>query len=240
LWLDAGQSSSMTLDGSAVTAWASRVGGVSVTQAVTNNAPAYASSVAGLNNRPALLFDGSNDVLLNTATGLLASGSPAMTLIVAHRFGATIATNCIFDIAQGSTYAGTGTIRRFFPASNFGGGNARPAYFAYGGRDLRYDSSDSAVSTAYVHSVVVADGNSSLTNPLYYRNGAVSAATLVGASGSVQFTPSRFSVGSSSQAAAEFYSGHIAEVLLYSRALSNSERLRLERYLGTRYGVTVA
>lgn len=246
LWLNASDASSITLDGTAVTAWASRVGSASVTQSVTNNAPAYASSVAGLNNRPALLFDGTNDVLLNTATGLLATGSPAMTLIIAHRTGASLGTNCIFDIAQGSAYAGNGTIRRLLVSQAFGSPHAANApYVAIGNRDASYANSVTSASTAYIHSLaVVGDANTSASNPLYYRNGANSVRALATGTaftdGSISFTPQRFSVGSSSQGAAEFYTGHVAEVLLYSRVLSDSERLRIERYLGTKYGITVA
>lgn len=238
LWLNASDTTKVTLDGTSVTAWASGVGSASVTQSVTNNAPTYESSVSGLNAKPALLFDGSNDILLNTSTGLFATGEPAMTLIVAHRPAVATGNRCLFDVAQGSSYAGTGTIRRFFSVASYG--TAGAPYWAFGGRDAVYANSATSANTAYVHSLVLPSGSSSASNPAYYRNGTLSARSSAGADGTVTFTPDRFSIGSSSQGATEFYSGHIAEVLFYSRALSDSERLSIERFLGTKYGITVA
>jgi len=238
LWLDASDITKLTRDGTAVTAWASGVGSASVTQGVTNNAPTYESSVAGLNNKPALSFNGTNNILLNTSTGLFATGEPAMTLIVAHRPAIATGSRCLFDIAQSSSYLGTGTIRRFFSVAVYG--SPGHPYWAFGGRDATYANSATSANTAYVHSLVLPSGNSSATNPTYYRNGTSSARTSAGADGSVTFTPDRFSIGSSSQGVSEFYSGHIAEVLFYSRALSDAERLRIERYLGAKYGITVA
>lgn len=239
LWLDASTISTITQDGTSVTAWASRSGSLSVTQSVTNNAPTYESSVSGLNSKPALLFDGTNDILLNTTSGLLAAGEPAMTLFVAHR-PSTIGNNCVFDIAQGASYAGTGTIRRFLSSANYS--QAGRAYFAFGTRDFLYNNSQTLANVAAIHGIVVAAGDvsSAAPNPVYYKNGTSSAPTNTVATGDVTFTPSRFSVGSSSQGASEFYSGHIAEVLLYNKALSDAERLSVERYLGSKYGITVA
>lgn len=41
-------------------------------------------------------------------------------------------------------------------------------------------------------------------------------------------------------AGVQFFNGRIAEVLAYSTVLSDALRLRVERYLGARYGITVA
>lgn len=236
LWLDATADTTLTRDGTAVTAWASRSGSLSVTQSDTTKAPTYASSVAGLNSKPALLFDGSNDILLNTATGILAAGEPAMTLFVAHQ-PSTIGNNCVFDIAQGASYAGTGTIRRLLSSANYS--QAGRAYFAFGTRDFHYNNSETLANVAAIHGIVVAAGDvsSAVPNPVYYKNGTSSAPANTVATGDVTFTPSRFSVGSSSQGASEFYAGHIAEVLLYSTALSAADRQRVEGYLAWKFGL---
>lgn len=240
LWLNASDATSLTLDGTAVTAWASRVGSLSVTQSVVNNAPAYASSVSGLNNNPALLFDGSNDVLLNTSSGLLDANQSA-TILIAHRIGTATGNRVVFDIAQGAGPGNAiGGLKRFLTSQSYN--TSLAPYFATSQRDFVFGNSLSAADTSYVHCIAFdAAVNSSATNPLYYRNGVGSARTvLVGSDGSMASTPTRFSVGNGSQGASEFYSGHLAEILVYGRVLSDGERLAIERYYGAKYGISVA
>lgn len=58
---DAEIASSLSTSGSNVTAWRDLVSGHEVAQATADNQPAY--SATGINSRPALSFDGSNDYL---------------------------------------------------------------------------------------------------------------------------------------------------------------------------------
>lgn len=242
LWLDANDDSTLTTSGSSVSEWRNKAGTAHVSQSTANNQPTV-ETVSGLNGRKALLFDGVNDILLNTTSGLVASSpsNPAFTVIIAHRTGTLSGSHVPFDIAQGASVVTNG-IRRIITSQR--GGGVVPidsVYVAFGNRDAVIGNSITASNTAYVHSFVFLSETTSAGNPRYFRNGITSTRTLTGQSDGVPtFTPSRFSVGSSSQGAAENYVGHIAEICVYTGALTDFQRLSVERYLGTKYGIAVA
>ncbi|MFM6272695.1 MAG: hypothetical protein ACKPFA_40420, partial [Dolichospermum sp.] len=63
LWLDAADSSTITLNGSTVSQWNDKSGnGRNAIQATATNQPAYTAN--GLNGKPVLTFDGINDFLV--------------------------------------------------------------------------------------------------------------------------------------------------------------------------------
>jgi len=72
------------------------------------------------------------------------------------------------------------------------------------------------------------------TNHTFYANGA--AKTAVGSTGT--FNISRCAVGAG-LTNSDGMQGDIAEVLIYSSALSNTDREAVEDYLGAKYGITI-
>ena len=66
LWLDAEDTDSITLNGSTVSQWSDKSGNDRhATQSTAANQPTY--SATGLNGKPSLLFDGTNDVMLGVS-----------------------------------------------------------------------------------------------------------------------------------------------------------------------------
>jgi hypothetical protein len=73
LWWDAEDADSLTLAGSAVTAWEDKSAGFAVSQATGASQPAL--SATAVNNRPGIVFDGTDDYMTSAGTpGNVAAG----------------------------------------------------------------------------------------------------------------------------------------------------------------------
>lgn len=82
-WWDASDSSTLTLSGSAVSAWASKVGGISASQATAANQPVY--SATARNSLPGVTFDGSNDYLdISSIAGFPVSDATGSLFVVGY------------------------------------------------------------------------------------------------------------------------------------------------------------
>ena len=60
------------------------------------------------------------------------------------------------------------------------------------------------------------------------------------ASGTLDTTQTTTAIGTYRQAAANFMSGYIGEIIAYTRVLTADERKKVESYLGNKWGITVA
>ncbi|MFM6331635.1 MAG: hypothetical protein ACKPFE_02605 [Dolichospermum sp.] len=97
LWLDAADSSTIILNGSTVSQWRDKSGNERhATQATAANQPAYQAT--GLNGRPTIGFDGTNDALLSSFSLAL----PA-TVIVVFRINAYKSFGVIYGNATTNT-----------------------------------------------------------------------------------------------------------------------------------------
>lgn len=103
LWLDAEDTTTITLNGSSVSQWNDKSGnGRNVTQGTAANQPTY--QAAGLNSKPTLSFDGTNDFLLGTSNiGL--SGNPSFSLFTVQT---GVAASSQVWVASGQNIAGKG------------------------------------------------------------------------------------------------------------------------------------
>lgn len=103
LWLDSADFNTLVLNGSTVTSWVDKSGnGRTATQTTTANQPTY--NRTGYNNKPALSFDGTND-LLNMTDGSMPTGDSNYSVFAVIKFNA-VANNIVIGRAPG---AGTGT-----------------------------------------------------------------------------------------------------------------------------------
>jgi len=228
LWLDGGDAASVTLDGSNnVSQWSDKSGNARhVTQASAAQRPAYvASAINGLN---CLNFDGSDDFLASSAFTL---GELTLFAVVTARWAVT-ETGAFF----GQNY----TTNKSF-------GRVGGAGFDYIANDIRS----------------VTDGFSSTTTgpraigqqPAGLTTGqAVLISTRLGTTGTeLRFNrssiarvarndpPSTVSqpvaIGRPSASAAfEFWNGRIAELIVFSRVVSDTERDTVESYMSARWG----
>lgn len=260
-WFDASDASTFTLSGTAVSEWRDKSGnGYSVSQTTGNNQPARTGSIRG---RACIDFDGTNDYLFSDGTGLgyaMSGDNATTTFIVGEQHNSTeMAINPQGTwVSWGSSSSSTQFIYFRTPASTLGPGiNTRndastsqnnPSHDLPSGDGADPSSaidsfiysasihtiSSAGASVSRVHSVMNATGDSRSTAvPV---NGSSSTAT-AGRSGS--FTFNRFTIGALGRNTfGDFFPARIAEVLVYSRVLSDAERARVVRWLGSKYALS--
>jgi hypothetical protein len=224
-WWDANDAATLTFNSGAVETWTSKAGlKNAASQSTANNRP----TTTTVNGKTALSFDGSNDGLNFTGTSrtdetwIIAAAQTAdqsgqRQIISDGGLGtgisATKASVKLFEVAFGGFTEGTNRLRVEYasPSSTLMG----PGVFT-------------CVRSAAAGGFVFIDGTQ--------RTGAVSP-----------FASSFSTSGADTMARIGYYSsslfqwqGWIGEILLYDRALSASERQKVERYLGKKWGITVA
>jgi len=222
-WLDASDTSTLTLSGSSVTTWADKSPqGMNATQTTANNQP----TTTTVNGKTAVLFDGVNDLM--TFTGVSRTDE---TYIIAAAQTSNQTGDRTFLSDQGNGN-GIGTVPSAVKLLDvsFGG-------FTEGVERLRiqYSSTSTTPTGPLVLSAVRSSAGLFVyvggTQRSSYVNGATYATApkattikAVGGYGSGTFN----------------LIGWIGEVLCYDRAISASDRSKIEKYLGKKWGITVA
>jgi hypothetical protein len=217
LWLDAADASTITVS-TGVSVWADKSGsGLNAAQATGGKQPAYSTTINGKN---VVTFQGTDDTMQIGANA--AFNATSQTLIVVSRQNAD-ANQALWYKADSN--AANGVIMRYRTATEF---------WLYQKNDNTAQTLRSTVNTnsaTNVYAVILEPSAQA-----GYINGALAqAATVTTAydNNSGPWLGSRRDIG-------EFLVGDIAEVLFWNRALSAPERSRAERYLGRKWGVTVA
>jgi hypothetical protein len=219
--------------------WKDLLNGYPLTQTTNNNRPLYLTS--GINSRPALSFDGTNDNLNATSGAVLDAvrNTGGFTAFVACRLGGP--TNNVS--ATFLSRNGSAAQSRINIGSN-GSGNGNS--FFLGGRRLEADSVTNATSTSGAATpnttfVLAAVADYSNSDGYLYINGALNATNTdwLTAGTTPDSASAAVSVGGLPDGATQQFLGQIAQVLWYKRALSASEVLFVSRWLGRIYGVTV-
>jgi hypothetical protein len=210
-WLDAADTSTVTLNGSTVSAWGDKSGNArNVVQAVANNQPSYANSQ---NGRKVITFNGTSNRLATSAAYSLGTSGYTFMAVAFHGGGFHV-------LAEGGNlnpYISTdanGSIKGF---KHYDGANG-------------LDTGDGAYTTStwFVLEVVV-----SAASRLIVVDGSLKV-TGSGTSRTASFQ----NIGATS--AGFFWGGRVAEVLVYSSALAATQRAAARNYLGSKWGVAVA
>jgi hypothetical protein len=221
VWYDASQIIGLN-DADPVTTWPNSSSFGSdrdVTQATAASRPTYRMNV--LNGKPVVRFDGANDWLY-LFTGLMPEVVQPMTWFFVAR------TTRFPDTAdkQAILSAGGGTLNLI----EFGQHAAN--YDIYAGASIGFTNPAPIIGT--------------FTEFMWLQNGAASQFCVNGAepttvdTGTNKFAAGGegFSIGSRNRDnSSEPLEGDIAEIMLYSRALSDSEREQVEDYLMTKYAI---
>jgi len=220
-WLKASVASSFTLNGADVEEWRDISGnGFKGEQLTTTRKPSFFAS-SPINGMPAVYFDGGEYLSLDT----LIADVGDLTIFIVHRPTNIASYNYILDtsgwnsLTHSSTYrflCSTGSVSSWYDAAHRGGGG-------YHSVDTNYVSSwvmknaDSA-GKIYVDGVDLTDTND------YFSNKRIGYYT---------------SIGGSYQGTASFYTGYIAQILIFDKAFTDIEREQIERYLANSAGVTI-
>lgn len=233
LWLDASDASSLTLNGSTVSEWRDKSGNA------RHFAQATAASQPGtstLNGRRVLTSTGSAFMAGNAATLGVARNVGGLTIIAvggtsAVGFTQTILTFTVSDAAVARASLARTSLSAVQQYSA-GGRRLDADSFAFAGSEANQSAAatvlvgtfDYANSDAFLHKGGVLAGQ----NTTFHVNGNTADTNSQGVG--LFASPDRRGV----------MNGSIAEVLVWPRVLTTGERQRIERYLGRKWGITVA
>jgi hypothetical protein len=234
IWLDATVDSSLTFNGNTVSEWRDLSGnGRHFAQTTAGNQPNGVNVTQ--NGRRALQFSGGQAMNGNAATLNTIRNAPGATAVGVFKFNSTGVNGVVVNFG----IATAANVGRFQIGQNSGVGGTYA-----GGRRLDADSFASAFyadnTNARVQSGVLDYANS---DAFIWENGALKASnTSFQTNGNSQDANHAGVVVGSNLASAGslFLNGWIGEMLVWPRALTDLERQRVERYLGRKWGITVA
>lgn len=214
LWLDAADSSTISI-GTGVSQWSDKSGnGINAVQAVANNQPAYQLSV--FNGRNAVYFDGTNDEMAASANAVL--NVTEMTMAVVFRRDSDGMSGVVTKSSVGINPNGFGLYTRTGPATWFQGDDGEAAFCT--------------ISGAYTNlSLAVIRGTANTQN--LRLNGSESSDGAVTSSYAANL-PLRLGVR---RAGTEFFVGHICEVLFWPSVISAASELTLRNWLRAKWGI---
>lgn len=182
--------------------------------------PALEESVPELGDKPALNFDGTNDRLFGHHE-ILTTGE-ATIFVVSHVPDIPTGSAAWFDTGS------SGTSRRW---SLTRPDNSKTVSFGRdGGAPLHNPNLPATGGYAIISALADGENSGTWINGLSQVTGTIS--TEVNDSG----TP--FVVGSRFNQATQWFDGNMAELIVYDRAVSERERVTIERNLRAKYGIT--
>jgi len=209
-----------------------------VTQTTAASRPTVATF--GSTGRTALSFVLTRDNWLeSSASGISAVANGPRTIVAAARANATEdnSTNYRSAIVMFAGY-NSGLSYGAFPTVNAVAAEQWASASSGGNYAIGYATGYTANTSSVISQVLaVSGGNFSATGAI---NGAVSTTQTV--SGTPSGYGNLMRIGMAGPGGSTFrwrLDGQIAEVLIFSRALSSAERLSVERYLGWKWGVTI-
>jgi hypothetical protein len=233
VWLDAADAATITLNGSTVSQWNDKSGNsYHVAQPTASQQPTYAAS--GLNSKGLITFDGSNDYLVN-ATQPPAGTSYTSFIAVFKYISGGSSEDVPFALGQAGGYQ---RARGLYRAAN----GTTQGYVGWGAELTSSSLSCDIAGNHHVWSVV----QDSLTAPhlSLWRDGSIDSGSPRTLSGNLQTTDPGFCVGELRQAWVYGYNYasniSVAEILVFSSAVSTDNRQKCEGYLAHKWGLTAS
>ena len=195
--------------------------------AVTGSAPTYTANV--INGLPVVRFNGSSNFLTFDGSPLVSSN---YTIFAVTTRRSAQDNNAIL----GGTGAGCNYC------------NLRIGYFINGSPRFRFAHyNDGTSTTDYIDTVILdyvspifevstMSFDSSL-GKIYYKNGAQIASVTTAVAKTVLASWFGSAVG---RLEADYFNGDIAEIIIFTKSLSFTERKDVEQYLGKKWGITIS
>lgn len=224
LWLKA--DAGVTLSGANVTGWADQSGNGNNASANSGQEPTFISSFS--NSKPAIEFDGQGQVVQ-----------------IADANSLDFLNMSSFVVLK---YIGQGTGNNIVYIKNADSGSpADPAMYGLigaNGDNLVSFSVNVGGWADYETSISIANSVPKILSMTYdgtdqnvYSNGAFSNIFNIG--GNIATSTGLLQIGGYNQSfnAAEYFYGQIAEVIMYNRAVTGTERQQVEAYLNTKYAI---
>jgi hypothetical protein len=221
LWLNASDATSITLNGSAVSQWSDASGlNNHATQATANNQPAYSTNA--VNGRPAVVFDGTNDVFRSSASFASTHSIFAVVKMDERRIAGIIGGSVNTDLIYGdgsSSFSGT-------------------RYGAFGVARAVYGGGTITTGVWQIVSVVLSGGT--IPSSLSMWTNGVGGPVVTVTAGTAPNAKMDGSIYIGSSAGLHWLKGGIAEIIGYSSALGTSSRQQVEKYLSSKYAITLS
>ncbi len=231
LWLDAANAASLTFNGNNVSAWSDLSG--NARDFSQSTAAAQPIGTRTYNGRRVLDFQGAQRLSGNAASLNIARNVGALTMFVAGQFDTLAASSAfVFVSRNGSTAQGRASLSYNYGLNQAlaGGRRTDADAFAAAGYAPNTDANVLTGVLDYTNSdaFIFQNGTQQNSNTLFHANGNTSN------------TDSDIVVIGSIGDGTQSLDGWIAEIIVYQRALRAAERQRVERYLGRKWGITVA
>jgi len=235
LWLDASKTSSLQFNGDFVSEWRDLSG--NGTNAVQGSAGVQPDATTRTQNGLRVLdFDGSKAMIVHST----ALPNPTGAAIARNVSGITMIAVCAYDNTSGTQFIFLANTDAQFVRSAL----VKPgSNIAVGGRRLNIDP---FASVGYAHNananVISGILDYANADAFMYENGVLrnSSTSFQTAGNSENGDSVSVEIGSSGNGTLNRLDGFIGELLVFRRALTNLERQRVERYLGRKWGITIA
>lgn len=234
LWFDASDTSTISESGGAVSQWNDKSGnGYHVTQATAANQPTTGSST--LNGLNVISFDGTNDNLVRSTSSIVGKNTSGATTYCVARWTSLGSLSAVLAVSAGGGNSGSARLQTQADTSSKA---------QVGGRTLDADSfatqaSSSSLSTADYF--IVTGGYDYANTDLYVYLGS----TLEGTNNSFQSATTTSNTDSelirlgASASSLSFFTGYIAEIVVFNGFHSPSERSTMWTYLANKWGLTI-
>jgi hypothetical protein len=218
LWLDAADTTTLTLSGSSVTAWADKSGNGRNAVGTTSN-PTY--NATGFNSRPTVTF--SNNILTSSGWSLAPNRQFAWFIVVHVTSTANVWHRILVSATGGYPNGYLGTHSSTYNFLGIAGSTTVTAPIATG--------------TTNPQLVTYLFGTSELsanTTAVSVNGGTFS--TLAGNTGGIG--TNGLSIGSEAGgSASEGFLGHLSEVICYNSTVTQPQRQQIEGYLAAKWGL---
>ena len=241
LWLDASDTATISLSGSAVTQWNDKSANAkNVTQATAARRPS--SGINTINGKNVVTFGG--DDLLQAASAadwaFLHNSGGSTVFAVSISDNTAAAEFPIFATSTGSSQIGCGfriaydtppAPQQFSPFVSTGGGSGTLVSLISGGAVT--------VGTAFYASGIWDNSNGTYANrSLWRQNGGTQFGTNAQDDAPVGTNPANaLIIGCNNTAGTTGYTGKIAEILLYSGVLTGTDVSNVNSYLSAKWGI---
>jgi hypothetical protein len=237
LWLDAADTSSIAVSGTAVTQWNDKSGQANHFTQVSSSARPV-SGTTTQNSKNVVVFDGVNDCLNTNQTAAywkFMQNTPA-TIFFAINKTTTKASGSIMSNNDGTSSAiGFGVLVRnantdIFHWNTFG---------TSGNYVIRNATSAVYTTNSFFYSSVTSDptnGTAANRSEIRYKAGSAIKNNVDTDTASSSNPTYALQIGADG-ASDQFLEGNIGEIIIYDTALNSTNRAKVETYLATKWGV---
>lgn len=205
-------------------------------QSNTDTYPKYVKN--SFNSLPAIEFDGVNDMLEITNNKSL-SGFDNMTIFIVLSLSSGGSSSSSIGVFVKGQSGGGATNPAY--AIQINGSNNNINFFVSNSSDTRVGSTSTAllIDSPTIFSAIH-DSSKTTNGFTAFRNGTSTGASSTTVT-SVAMNTGNLTIGRQKVTAdnSRFFKGRIAEIIFFSRTLTDNERIEIESYLSKKWGITI-